>query len=216
MYSTPITPISELPTSSNLPVVRDQLKLLNQLRNETLAAYKQVQRKIFAYASHQLLSFVTNNDLVWLDSRNLKLFYEFQKIAPCKEGLFQVIEKIEPLTYKLDLSFHWAIYNVFNITLLKQYTTTIENSTLLIPISPILKLKPQEELAVEDIIAYQLKENSAQYLVKWKNLLPTENSWGKTLGEMLQLYRITASCRSTTGIITSTNITLNNQFKNID
>jgi len=100
--------------------------------------------------------------------------------------------------------------------LLKQYTTTIENSTLLIPISPILKLKPQEELAVEDIIAYQLRGNSAQYLVKWKNLLPTENSWGNTLGEMLQLYRITASCRSTTGIITSTNITLNNQFKNID
>jgi len=55
MYSTPIIPIPELPTSSNLPVVRDQLKLLNQLRNETLATYKQVQRKIFAYASHQLL-----------------------------------------------------------------------------------------------------------------------------------------------------------------
>jgi len=61
---------------------------------------------MFAYASHQLLSFVTN-DLVWLNSRNLKLFYEFQKIAPYKEGLFQVIEKIEPLIYKLDLSVKW-------------------------------------------------------------------------------------------------------------
>ena len=81
MYDTSIIPIPELPTSSNLPVVRDRLKLLNRLRNKALVAYEQARRKMSAYASHQLPSFVTNN-LVWLGSRNLQLPYESQKIAP--------------------------------------------------------------------------------------------------------------------------------------
>jgi len=103
--------------------------------------HKQAQRKIFAYASHQLLLFVTN-DLVWLDSRNLKLPYESQKIAPCQEGTFQIIKKIGPLTYKLNLSFYWTIHNVFNVALFKQYTTTMENGTSLTPTSPTLEPKP--------------------------------------------------------------------------
>jgi len=74
---------------------------------------------------------------------------------------------MEPLTYKLNLLSYWAIHNVFNVALLKWYTTTMENGISLTSTSPTLEPKPQEkEQTIKDIIAHQLKGNLAQYLVK--------------------------------------------------
>ena len=65
-------------------------------------------------------------DKVWLESKNLKLWYESQKLAPKQEGLFKIQEVLGPLTYQLELSKQWKIHPVFHATLLSPYK---ENDT---------------------------------------------------------------------------------------
>ena len=60
---------------------------------------------------------------VWLDSQNLKTFYH-KKMAPKREGPFEIVEVLGPLTYRLKLPKSWKIHDVFHATLLKLYRET--------------------------------------------------------------------------------------------
>ena len=63
------------------------------------------------------------DQLVWLDTQNLKTKYH-KKMAPKCEGPFQISEVLRPVTYQLDLPLTWQIHNVFHAVLLMPY---IEN-----------------------------------------------------------------------------------------
>jgi hypothetical protein len=58
-----------------------------------------------------------------LDTRNLKINHH-KKIAPKREGPFEIDKVLGPVTYQLKLPESWRIYNVFHATLLRPY---IEN-----------------------------------------------------------------------------------------
>ena len=57
---------------------------------------------------------------VWLDSRNLKTLYH-KKMAPRREGPFEITDVLGPLTYRLELPETWRIHNVFHASLLRWY-----------------------------------------------------------------------------------------------
>jgi hypothetical protein len=56
-------------------------------------------------------------DRVWLDTRHLKTSHH-KKIAPRREGPFEITEVIGPVTYQIDLPPTWKVHNVFHATLL--------------------------------------------------------------------------------------------------
>jgi len=60
---------------------------------------------------------------VWLEAWNLKTIYN-KKIAPKREGPFQITNVLSPLTYLLQLPPTWRIHNAFHAFLLTPY---IEN-----------------------------------------------------------------------------------------
>jgi len=62
-------------------------------------------------------------DKVWLESKHLKLRYESKKIAPKREGPFQIIEVLNPLNYHLELPHSWRIHPLIHVTLLSPYKT---------------------------------------------------------------------------------------------
>ena len=64
-----------------------------------------------------------SGDRVWLDTRNLKMNHH-KKIRPKREGPFEVIKVIGPVTYQLRLPKTWKIHNVFHAMLLRQYKET--------------------------------------------------------------------------------------------
>jgi hypothetical protein len=47
-----------------------------------------------------------------------------KKMAPKREGLFEVEEVLGPVTYRLKLPTTWKIHNVFHAVLLKPYVKT--------------------------------------------------------------------------------------------
>ena len=62
-------------------------------------------------------------DKVWLDTRNIKMNYH-KKIGPKREGPFEIVKVIGPVTYRLKLPSTWKIHPVFHATLLRQYKET--------------------------------------------------------------------------------------------
>jgi len=60
---------------------------------------------------------------VWLDTRNVKTRYHW-KMAPKREGPFEIAQVMGPLTFKLKLLKSWKIHNVFHAVLLMPYTET--------------------------------------------------------------------------------------------
>ena len=86
-------------------------------REEALAAHELACARM---ANRRTSSFTpfARGQKVWLDSRNLKMPYH-KKMAPKREGPFEIEEVIGPVTYRLKLPETWKIHNVFHATLLR-------------------------------------------------------------------------------------------------
>ena len=85
-------------------------------REEALAAHKLARTRI---ANRKQLNFTPfeKNQKVWLNTRNLKMNHH-KKIAPKREGPFEINEILGPVTYRLKLPTSWKIHNMFHATLL--------------------------------------------------------------------------------------------------
>ena len=83
-----------------LPSLEDQLTLLDQAHDEALAAHD----KSCQVMKEQITSKFTPwkvEDRVWLEGKNLRLHYPTRKLAPRREGSFEISHVISPLAYHL-------------------------------------------------------------------------------------------------------------------
>ena len=85
-------------------------------REEALATHELARTRI---ANRKQLNFTPfkKNQKVWLDMRNLEMNHH-KKIAPKREGPFEIEEVLGPVTYQLKLPTTWKIHNMFHATLL--------------------------------------------------------------------------------------------------
>ena len=60
-------------------------------------------------------------DKVWLEGKNLHLCYPTKKLAPKREGPFEISQVISPIAYCPKLLPMWKIHNVFHASLLSIY-----------------------------------------------------------------------------------------------
>ena len=95
-----------------------------------------------------------------------------------RQGPFEIIEVLGPLTYRLQLPQQWRIHPVFHATLLTPYH---ENSTHgpNFPLPPPDIIEGEEEFEVEAIVGHRKRFGRMQYLVKWLGYPTAENSWEK-------------------------------------
>jgi hypothetical protein len=91
------------------------MKQLISDRKEALAVHELARTRIAKQKQSKFTPF-EKNQKVWLDTRNLKISHK--KIAPKREGPFEIDEVLGPVTYRLKLLESWKIHNVFHATLL--------------------------------------------------------------------------------------------------
>ena len=118
-------------------------------------------------------------DKVLLEGTNLKLPYPYRKLAPKREGPFEIIEVMGPVTFKLKLPRQWKIHPVFHATLLTPYRTTKEHGPDYIRPPPDI-IEGEEEYEVEAILNHRIRgqrNKRYEYFLAWKGQDATENSW---------------------------------------
>ena len=155
--------------STNVPEAEERIRNLQKAQDETIAAYELARQKMMEWTNHKFKPF-QKDDLVWLESKNLKLRYESKKIAPKQEGPFCISKVLEPLTYKLK------IHPVFHATLLTPFKeNNIHRPNYLNP--PLDLIDGEPEYEVEAINAHRRQGRGYLYLVKWKDYPLAKNIW---------------------------------------
>ena len=93
-------------------------------------------------------------DRVWLEATHLRINYPLRKLAPKWLGLFEILQVLSPLTYRLKLPLTWKIHDVFHASLLSSYKETPTHGPNF-PSPPPDLVNSEEEYEVEKILAHQ-------------------------------------------------------------
>ena len=102
--------------------LEDKMKTLQKNREEALAAHELARTRMAEQGKSTFVPF-KQGDKVWLDTRIIKMNYH-KKIRPKREGLFEILKVLGPVTYRLKLPSTWKIHPIFHATLLRQYKET--------------------------------------------------------------------------------------------
>ena len=160
--------------NTRFPAVEDKMKQLIKDREEALAAHELAWNRMIKQRRTNFVPF-KKGDKVWLDARNLKTLYH-KKMAPKREGPFEITEVIGPVTYWLKLPQTWKIHNVFHTALLRQYKENqIYGANFDRP--PAELVEGEEFYEVENILRHRKRGRTTQYYVKWKGYPILDASW---------------------------------------
>ena len=143
-------------------------------REEALVAHELARTRMMERRKTTFIPF-KRGDKVWLDMRNVKTNYH-KKIAPKREGPFEIVKVLGPVTYQLKLPETWKIHNVFHAALLRQYKET-EVYGANYPRPPPELVEGEEVYEVENILKHRRRGRGYQYYVKWKGYPIEEASW---------------------------------------
>ena len=160
---------------TNVPAVQQRLLELQEARKEANAAHDLARAHMAARIRSNYVPF-QKGDKVWLDSHNLKMNYPSRKIAPRKEGPFEIKEVLGPVTYRLKLPPKWKIHSVIHAALLSPFKENNVYGKNFTQPPPDL-VDGQEEYEIEAIIRHRNQGKGYAYLVKWKNYPTSENTW---------------------------------------
>ena len=119
----------------------------------------------------------SKGDLVWLDTRNLKMDRPSKKLDNKRAGPFTIEEKVGPAGYQLKLPWAWRIHWVFNELLLTPYLPPSFPSQNPPPPPPATIEDDHLEYEVEAILDVKKVGRGVKYLVKWLGYPVEENTW---------------------------------------
>ena len=83
--------------NTRFPAIEAKMKQLRKNREEALAAHELARTRMIEQRKSKFTLF-QKGEKVWLDSRNLKTLYH-KKMAPKREGPFEITDVLGPLTY---------------------------------------------------------------------------------------------------------------------
>ena len=162
-------------SSSHIPTVEQRLETLLKARNEAAAAHELARQRMAERITRGFTPF-SKGQQVWLEARNLRFITDHKKLAPKRQGPFEISEVLGPLTYRLKLPEHWKIHPVFHASLLTPYRENDTHGPNFLRPPPDL-IEGEEEWEVEAIVGHKLYRGKWRFLVKWKGYPTSDNSW---------------------------------------
>lgn len=138
----------------NVPTADTHLEALQRARKEAQASLEitaEAMRMQHDRFGMELPPF-KKGDQVWLDGKHIHMDHPLEKLRPKRFGLFEIIDTIGTVNFKLKLPNSWQhIHNVFHASQLTPYKENIVYSPNY-PKPALDLIKGQEEFEVERII----------------------------------------------------------------
>ena len=118
----------------------------------------------------------TENQLVWLDTRNFQVMYN-KKIRPKRNGPFKIKKVKGALTYQLELPKTWKIYDSFHPVHLSPYRETPQYGPNKTRPAPDL-IDNEEEYEMDHIVRHKRNnKGNLLFLVRWKGYSMEDDTW---------------------------------------
>ena len=125
----------------------------------------------FANRHRRDLSFSVG-DRVWLSSRFLPVKSTARKLSALFAGPFEIVQKVGPVAYRLQLPGDWQIHDVFHVSQPKGSVGDVHGESG-------IDIEGNVEFEIESILDSRVVRGQKQYLVKWLGYNDFENSWVK-------------------------------------
>ena len=173
-YLPTVTP--ELQIRSSLPSAENRLKELSQRRDEAHASIEIAKQRMAERVTRNFVPF-KEDQMVWLEAKNLNTGGAFKKLRSKREGPFRIKKVMGPLVYQLDLPQSWKIHDVFHASLLSAYQITEAHGPSFTE-PPPEKVDGEDEYEIEAIVNHRKGRNGQiiWYEVAWKGWPSSENS----------------------------------------
>ncbi|XP_024156291.1 uncharacterized protein LOC112164308 [Rosa chinensis] len=159
--------------------LRDRDELLQLLKKNLKKA--QARMKGFYDKKHSERTF-ESGDYVYLKLQPYKQHSlqknSFHKLSARYYGPFQIIEKIGPVAYKLQLPPTAKIHNVFHVSLLKKKLgNAVQVATQLPHICDPTNIKWEPAAVLETRMVKRRGSAATQWLIHWAESLPEDATW---------------------------------------
>lgn len=163
---------------STVPAAADLAARLDAIHAELRAELQFAQDVQAKYYNKKALPApeLQPGQLVWLLRRNIKTTRPSLKLDHCRLGPYPIIRKIGSSAYLLRLpSYLSHLHPVFNVSLLEPYSDPSDFHTHASPLPFDLADDPAND--IKSILDCRKIGHRYEYLVWWKSLPESENSW---------------------------------------
>ena len=104
------------------------------------------------------------------------------KLSPQRVGPFEILRKVGRLAYELRIPKTWKIHPIISIAHLEPHKPDTFGRDIETPIPDLVvddTGESHEEWEVEEVLSerYNKRRKRQEYLVKWKNFGPEQNTW---------------------------------------
>ncbi|KAI4902871.1 hypothetical protein NFI96_000375 [Prochilodus magdalenae] len=176
-YQPPLMPWTAEP--SNVPSVEHWMRRSEEVWEQTHQHIEIIlrQHKRQADRSRGETPSYSPGDRVWLSTRDFRLTEGSRKLTKYI-GPFKIIEKINEVTYKLDLPPHYRVCSSFHVSLLKPVVSGPLDEGLPTATPPPLAIAEGAPVyAVHRLLDSRRRGGVLQYLVDWEGYGPEEQTW---------------------------------------
>ena len=145
---------------------------------------KNAQDTIKMYADqHRIDKHFNVGDMVLLSTRNLESDRPSRKLDYVSVGPYKIIEKINPVAYRLELPRTSRAHNVFHVWLLEPYydpnpQTYVNETPTSSHLAPIPIVSNEKVFyKIDKILDSREDEDTWRYLIRWEGTTKEEDSW---------------------------------------
>ena len=161
-----------------MPHVDKRLRALEKAREEAQAALRMSKDRMRSDLTSQPKKpyKFSVGDMVWLQSKNVKVHQQSQKLGPKQLGPFAVTEVLSDLDYRLQLPPALKLHDVFHIDRLSPWKGNDINGQEPPPPGPLL-VEGEEEYEVGHIRDIRKMGRTLKALVRWKGYGEGDDTW---------------------------------------
>ena len=165
--------------TSEVPAAEERLRLLKEAQEDARAALELTAERMKRFYDHGVTKApqFEPGDRVYLEREKHPKGQPTSKLAPKRDGPYEVLEKIGDLNYRLKLTKRDKRHPVFHVDRLRPAKPASLVPNREFPEPPPIVVDEEEEYEVEEILDSRIYRRKFQYLVKWKGYSETENSW---------------------------------------
>ena len=179
-----------LPETS-MPSVKEFVKRMSEMMRSANENLKLAQEKQKKQDRRESPSWDVG-DRVLVSTENFK---GYNKLKEKYIGPFKIVEKLNEVTYRVELPSKYRVHNVFHSSLLK---TSNESDPEAFPNRSIINTQPpvvksindgEDEWEIEKLVAKRKRRNRIEYLVRWKGWSSEYDEW-KTVDQLNNARRL--------------------------
>ncbi len=165
-----------VPSTTDVPRAEEFTTNLTELFNQLKENLEQASSKQEKFANKHRIKApeFKANDKVWVNS-SLIIRNKNKKLKPRKLGPYKILEKVSPVTYKIEFPKNIKIHPIIHVSELEPYYE--DNFKRKKEPPPPIKINDEEEYEVEEILDKRKHYGKIQYLIKWKGYPLSEASW---------------------------------------